>query len=47
MAKGMICPQSTCGYYMIVVDEKEEPKGSYVTYKCRACGFTLRVYEQK
>lgn len=26
MAKGMICPQSTCGYYMIAVDENEEQK---------------------
>lgn len=47
MAKGMKCPESTCGYYMLVIDDKEEPKGSYVVYKCRACGFTLRVFEPK
>jgi DNA-directed RNA polymerase subunit M/transcription elongation factor TFIIS len=47
MAKGMKCPQKPCGYYMIAIEEKEEPKGTYVVYKCRACGFTLRVFEPK
>ena len=47
MAKGKTCPQSNCGYYMIAIDEKEQPRGSYVVYKCRACGFTERVFDPK
>ena len=47
MAQGMKCPQSRCGYWMYAVSEKEEPKGSFVVYKCRACGFELRVFEPK
>lgn len=30
MAKGMKCPQSNCGCYMLAVEEKDEPRGSYV-----------------
>lgn len=47
MAKGKKCPQSNCGYYMLAIDEKEEPRGTYVVYQCRACGFTERVFEPK
>ena len=47
MAQGMKCPQSNCGYWMYAISEKEEPKGSYVVYKCRACGFEVRVFERK
>ena len=47
MAQGMKCPQSNCGYWMFAVSEKEQPQGSYVVYKCRACGFEIRVFEPK
>lgn len=47
MAKSKMCPIKTCGYYMIAVEEKEEPRGSYVVYECRACGFRERVFEPK
>lgn len=47
MAKGMKCPQSNCGYYMIAVEEKEEPRGSWVVYECRACRNRIKVFESK
>ena len=47
MAKGKMCPQKNCGYYMLAIEEKEEPKGSYVVYECRACGFREKVFEPK
>lgn len=47
MAQGMKCPQSNCGYWMYAVSEQEEPQGTYVVYRCRACGFEARVFERK
>ena len=45
MAKGKKCPQNNCGYFMIAVKEKEEPYGTTVTYRCRACGFEETIFE--
>ncbi len=47
MAKGKKCPQ--CGYYMYAVEEKEEPKGSWVVYECRneKCKFREKIFEGK
>lgn len=47
MAKGKKCPQ--CGHYMYAEEEKEEPKGSWVTYVCRNgnCNFIEKVFESK
>lgn len=45
MAKGKICPH--CKYYMLAIDEKEEPRGYRIIYECRACHFKENVFESK
>jgi hypothetical protein len=45
MAKGKKCPH--CDYYMLAIDEENQPMGSWVVYECRACGFTEKVFESK
>ena len=47
MAKGKTCPQSNCGYLMLAIHEDAQAHGSWVTYRCRSCGFELRVFEKK
>lgn len=45
MAQGMKCPH--CKYWMYAISEKEQPAGTDVIYKCRACGAEIRVFESK
>jgi len=45
MAKGKNCPQSSCGYFMLAVKEEEQPNGTWVTYRCRVCGYEEEVFE--
>ena len=45
MAKGMNCPD--CDYYMVAIDEDDEPMGSWVVYECRACRKRIKVFERK
>lgn len=47
MARGKKCP--SCGYQLIAIKEVSEPKGTWVTYKCRSstCTHTERVFEPK
>jgi hypothetical protein len=45
MARGKNCPQSSCGHPMYAVKHEDEPFGTWVTYKCRACGFEERIFE--
>jgi hypothetical protein len=33
MARGMSCRE--CGHSMQAIEEREEPKGSWVKYRCR------------
>jgi hypothetical protein len=47
MAKGNTCPQ--CKYYMLAVEEKEEPEGTWVIYEClnNRCKFRQKIFESK
>jgi len=45
MAKGHECPH--CGYYMYAITEDEQPRGTWVVYQCRACGFKLKTFEKR
>ncbi len=47
MAKGKKCPM--CGHYMYAEREVDQPKGTWVYYRCRntGCQFTEKVFEGK
>jgi hypothetical protein len=45
MAKGKQCPTKGCGMIMFAVVEKEEKKGTWVTYECPKCHMREKVFE--
>lgn len=47
MARGMTCPNPKCKYSMYAIREEDKPKGTYVTYRCQACGEERKVFEDK
>ncbi|MDR1543681.1 MAG: hypothetical protein LBS50_04575 [Prevotellaceae bacterium] len=43
MAKGKSC--YACGYAMYAEKEEYQPKGTWVTYQCRACAHKEKIFE--